>query len=201
MSGTMTTEECGHATQAVSLQVLPNPFILLRSRIGAAVFMFQAIFSQRRGTDGAPERASHQHGTLFVVGIGDLDNRFSDYLQISVARHSERREPRALVFYIQHQFEGVWARHGSWDPMKVALEGSRISNCPKILQWFSGNIGLHHIHHVRRNIPNYNLQQCHDESRAFTRQVIRWGQVLVAATLGLCDEKAKRWLVFALEGS
>ena len=51
--------------------------------------------------------------------------------------------------------------------MRVALEGSSYFKLPKILQWFTGNIGLHHIHHVRPSIPNYNLQQCHDEIPAF----------------------------------
>jgi omega-6 fatty acid desaturase (delta-12 desaturase) len=51
--------------------------------------------------------------------------------------------------------------------MSVALDGSSYFKLPKILQWFTGNIGLHHIHHVRPSIPNYNLQQCHDEIPAF----------------------------------
>jgi len=68
------------------------------------------------------------------------------------------------LFYVQHQFEGVyWARHEAWDPMRAALEGASYYKLPKVLQWFTGNIGLHHIHHVRPRIPNYNLQQCYDE--------------------------------------
>jgi omega-6 fatty acid desaturase (delta-12 desaturase) len=53
-------------------------------------------------------------------------------------------------------------RHKDWDPLRVALEGSSYFKLPKILQWFTGNIGLHHIHHVRPSIPNYNLQQCQE---------------------------------------
>jgi omega-6 fatty acid desaturase (delta-12 desaturase) len=67
------------------------------------------------------------------------------------------------LFYVQHQFEGVyWARHENWDPMRVALEGSSYYQLPRVLQWFTGNIGLHHVHHVRPRIPNYHLQQCFD---------------------------------------
>jgi omega-6 fatty acid desaturase (delta-12 desaturase) len=58
-------------------------------------------------------------------------------------------------------------RHESWQPLKVALEGSSYFQLPKIFQWLTGNIGLHHIHHVRPNIPNYNLQRCHNEVPAF----------------------------------
>jgi omega-6 fatty acid desaturase (delta-12 desaturase) len=72
------------------------------------------------------------------------------------------------LFYVQHQFEGgiYWERHSHWDPIKAALEGSSYYKLPKVLQWFSGNIGLHHIHHLRPGIPNYNLQRCQDETPA-----------------------------------
>ncbi len=67
------------------------------------------------------------------------------------------------LFYVQHQFEkDYWARHEVWDPLRAALQGSSFYKLPKILQWFSGNIGLHHIHHIRPRIPNYNLQRCLD---------------------------------------
>jgi omega-6 fatty acid desaturase (delta-12 desaturase) len=67
------------------------------------------------------------------------------------------------LFYVQHQFEeGYWARHDEWDPMQAALQGSSYYKLPKVLQWFTGSIGLHHIHHVQPKIPNYNLQECSD---------------------------------------
>jgi acyl-lipid omega-6 desaturase (Delta-12 desaturase) len=66
------------------------------------------------------------------------------------------------LFYVQHQFEGVyWQRHGEWDYATAALEGSSFYKLPKVLQWFSGNIGFHHIHHLSPRIPNYNLEKCH----------------------------------------
>ena len=68
------------------------------------------------------------------------------------------------LFYVQHQFQGVyWARHEEWDPWKAALDGASFYQLPKILQWLSGNIGYHHVHHARPSIPNYHLQQCYDE--------------------------------------
>ncbi len=66
------------------------------------------------------------------------------------------------LFYIQHQFTGVyWARHESWDPWRVAMEGASFYQLPKVLQWLTGNIGFHHVHHMRPGIPNYNLEQCY----------------------------------------
>jgi omega-6 fatty acid desaturase (delta-12 desaturase) len=72
------------------------------------------------------------------------------------------------LFYVQHQFEGVyWERDGNWDFTKAALEGSSYYKLPKVLQWFSGNIGFHHIHHLSSRIPNYNLEKCHMASQMF----------------------------------
>jgi len=68
------------------------------------------------------------------------------------------------LFYVQHQYEGVyWARDAEWDFVKSALEGSSYYKLPRALQWVTGNIGLHHIHHLQPRIPNYHLQRAHDE--------------------------------------
>jgi acyl-lipid omega-6 desaturase (Delta-12 desaturase) len=72
------------------------------------------------------------------------------------------------LFYVQHQFEGVyWQRHDSWTYAESALRGSSYLKLPKILQFFTGNIGLHHVHHLSARIPNYNLQRAHDENPVF----------------------------------
>jgi omega-6 fatty acid desaturase (delta-12 desaturase) len=79
----------------------------------------------------------------------------------------------------------------------VALEGSSYFKLPKTLQWFTGNIGLHHIHHVRPNIPNYNLQQCYQDVPAF--QAIKPITIRMSFTLlrlGLYDEKQKTMISF-----
>lgn len=58
------------------------------------------------------------------------------------------------LFYIQHQFEGVyWARHDEWDPWQVVMTGASYYHLPKLLQWVTGNIGFHHVHHMRPGIP------------------------------------------------
>lgn len=66
------------------------------------------------------------------------------------------------LFSIQHRFEGaVWSRQNSWSATEAALLGSSHLNLPRILQWFSGNIGFHHIHHLAPRVPNYRLEECH----------------------------------------
>jgi acyl-lipid omega-6 desaturase (Delta-12 desaturase) len=72
------------------------------------------------------------------------------------------------LFYIQHQFPDViWARQEDWDYKRMALEGSSFLKLPRILQFFSGNIGFHHIHHLSSKIPNYKLEKCHKENPMF----------------------------------
>lgn len=72
------------------------------------------------------------------------------------------------LFYVQHQFDDVsWERTNSWDYQKAAVEGSSFLKLPVILQWFTGNIGFHHIHHLSSKIPNYSLARCHYENDLF----------------------------------
>jgi acyl-lipid omega-6 desaturase (Delta-12 desaturase) len=67
------------------------------------------------------------------------------------------------LFYVQHQFEGVyWARTGKWDPLRAAFEGSSFYKLPTVLRWFTGSIGYHFVHHLQYGIPNYHLKACYD---------------------------------------
>jgi omega-6 fatty acid desaturase (delta-12 desaturase) len=67
------------------------------------------------------------------------------------------------LFSVQHRGERVrWARHGAWNPTSAALESSTYLFLPPVLQWFTGNIGFHHVHHLNPRVPNYRLQECHN---------------------------------------
>jgi omega-6 fatty acid desaturase (delta-12 desaturase) len=102
------------------------------------------------------------------------------------------------LFYVQHQFEGAhWSRHEEWDPVIASLEGSSYYKLPKILQWGSGNIGLHHIHHVRPGIPNYNLQQCLDDIPLLRNvEPLTIRRSLDSLWMNLWDEKQQRLVSF-----
>ena len=72
------------------------------------------------------------------------------------------------LFFVQHQFEDVyWESSERWSYADAALRGSSYLKLPKLLQFFSGNIGLHHVHHLSAKVPNYNLQRAHDENEVF----------------------------------
>lgn len=102
------------------------------------------------------------------------------------------------LFYNQHQFEGVyWARHDVWDPWRVVMEGASYYQLPKLLQWVTGNIGYHHVHHMRPGIPNYRLQECHEatpELQAVKPLTLR--KSLRSLRLNLYDEHQRKLVSF-----
>jgi omega-6 fatty acid desaturase (delta-12 desaturase) len=103
------------------------------------------------------------------------------------------------LFYVQHQFEDMyWERGGDWSYADAALRGSSYLKLPKVLQFFTGNIGLHHVHHMSARIPNYNLQRAHDAIPAFhgVPTLSLW-QGLLAARLKLWDEDGGRMVTWA----
>ena len=103
------------------------------------------------------------------------------------------------LFYVQHQFEDAyWERNGSWSYADAALRGSSHLRLPQPLQFFTGNIGLHHVHHLSARIPNYNLQRAHDENPIFNDvPTITMREGLRAVRLKLWDEDAGRLVTFA----
>jgi omega-6 fatty acid desaturase (delta-12 desaturase) len=103
------------------------------------------------------------------------------------------------LFYVQHQFEDAyWQESESWSYSEAALRGSSYLKLPKILQFFSGNIGLHHVHHLNARIPNYNLQRAHDENPIFHDvPTLSFMDGMRAVRLKLWDERTGRMVGFA----
>ena len=93
---------------------------------------------------------------------------FKTYLMIQLPVVMIAASAGVWLFYVQHQFEGVyWERNEKWDYVTEALKGSSFFKLPKVLQWFTGNIGFHHIHHLSPRIPNYFLEKCYKENPLF----------------------------------
>jgi acyl-lipid omega-6 desaturase (Delta-12 desaturase) len=103
------------------------------------------------------------------------------------------------LFYVQHQFEDTyWQRRGEWNYVDAALRGSSYLKLPPVLQFFTGNIGLHHIHHLNARIPNYHLKQAHESSPAFANvPTLTLRDGLRAVRLKLWDERSGRLVTFA----
>ena len=108
------------------------------------------------------------------------------------------------MFYVQHQFERMyWEHTPQWDYTLAAMAGSSYYKLPKVLQWFTGNIGFHHIHHLSPRIPNYNLESCHNENPMMQQVVqLTLRSSLNTMWLTLWDEQQQRLVTFreALQG-
>ena len=103
------------------------------------------------------------------------------------------------LFYVQHQFEDAyWENAESWSYEDAALQGSSYLKLPKVLQWFSGNIGLHHVHHLSARVPNYNLEAAHNAVPVFQSvpTLTLWDGIK-AARLKLWDEERRRLVTWA----
>jgi len=102
------------------------------------------------------------------------------------------------LFYIQHQFEeAYWKEDEDWNLNDSALSGSSYYKLPGLLQWISGNIGFHHIHHLRPRIPNYHLEACNEAIPAFRNiQPMTIRRSLKSLKLNLWDEETQRMISF-----
>ena len=103
------------------------------------------------------------------------------------------------LFYIQHQFDRTeWERAGEWNFHIASLSGSSYFKLPPILRWFSGNIGLHHVHHLCSRVPNYHLQACVEaapELEHFTK-IVTLRESVGCWRLALWDERRRLMVGF-----
>jgi omega-6 fatty acid desaturase (delta-12 desaturase) len=102
------------------------------------------------------------------------------------------------LFYVQHQFEDSYFEHDDeWSYVKAAVEGSSYYKLPKPLQWITGNIGFHHIHHLSPKVPNYNLEKAHNETPPLQKATtITIGTSLKSLKYRLWDEEGKTFVTF-----
>jgi acyl-lipid omega-6 desaturase (Delta-12 desaturase) len=129
---------------------------------------------------------------IWAIGIGD-------FLLIWAPAALLAGAAGIWLFYVQHQFEDAyWQRADQWSYADAALRGSSFLKLPGLLQFVSGNIGYHHIHHLSVRIPNYNLQRAHEENPVFhTVPTLSLRDGLRAVRLKLWDEQRGRLVTFA----
>ena len=102
------------------------------------------------------------------------------------------------MFFVQHQFEDTyWEHQEEWDYTLAGLQGSSYYKLPKVLQWFTGNIGFHHIHHLSPRIPNYLLEKCHNENQMFQNVITMTLRTsLETIFLSLWDKNQRKLISF-----
>jgi omega-6 fatty acid desaturase (delta-12 desaturase) len=196
----MTVQEYLEASRGkrFAYRLARNPFILF---VIAPLWLF--LIRQRFSSKDADprERESVQWMNLAVLGVAVLLSwifGLIPYLIIQLTAMAVAAGAGVWMFYVQHQFEGVyWERNEEWDYTAAALQGSSYYKLPKILQWFSGNIGFHHIHHLSPRIPNYNLERCHLSHPLFQEaRTITLASSMKSLNLRLWDEQLKKLISF-----
>lgn len=171
-----------------------NPIILF---LIAPLFLFLIKYRFVFPGAGKKERRSVHWTNLGLLGlIAALSLIFGwqAYLFIQLIVVGVAASAGVWLFYVQHQFEGVyWERTERWDYTTAALQGSSFYKLPKLLQWFSGNIGFHHIHHLSPRIPNYHLEKCHNAEPLFqsVKPVTLWSS-FKSFTFRLWDEQERK---------
>ncbi|MER3557424.1 MAG: fatty acid desaturase, partial [Thermus sp.] len=105
-----------------------------------------------------------------------------------------------FLFYVQHQFEDAyWEHDPRWEYLKAAMEGSTYLKLPRLLQWLTGNIGFHHIHHLAPRIPNYNLEKVQKEVdlvKAAPTVTLKDAFKIAFADMHLHDEESRKLVGF-----
>jgi omega-6 fatty acid desaturase (delta-12 desaturase) len=167
---TLTVQEYLEASRwkRFAYRLARNPVILF---VIAPLFLFMVKHRFAPARAAARERRSVEWTNLAILGMAVLMSLIfglKAYLVIQVSIMAMAGTAGVWLFYVQHQFEGVyWERQENWDYLTASLQGSSFYKLPKVLQWFSGNIGFHHIHHLSPRIPNYNLERCHKAEPLF----------------------------------
>jgi len=102
------------------------------------------------------------------------------------------------LFYVQHTFEDSYFEdENEWDYVKAAIEGSSYYQLPKLLQWVTGNIGFHHVHHLSPRVPNYHLEKAHESAPPIQQATtINFKSSLKSLRYKLYDERNKTFVTF-----
>ena len=193
---TLTVEEYLAASRwkRFAYRLARNPVILFGL---APLYLFLIHQRFSNGKAGRRERRSVWFTNLALVAlVGGLTWLFGlkAYLLLQLIVLLVAGSTGIWLFYVQHQFEGVyWERKADWDYSLAALQGSSFYKLPKVLQWFSGNIGFHHIHHLSPRIPNYNLEKCHRAEPLFqTVKPVTLFSSFKSFTFRLWDEQRRK---------
>jgi len=175
-----------------------NPLVML---VIGPLFVFLIRHRLTTGTASKRERHSVYWTNLALVGIVALMGvtiGLKAFVLVQLPIVMISTAAGVWLFYVQHQYEGVyWERHEDWDYVTVAVQGSSFYKLPKILQWLTGNIGFHHVHHLSPRIPNYYLERCHEESSIFKEvKPITLLASLKSFTFRLWDEDRRQLVGF-----
>jgi omega-6 fatty acid desaturase (delta-12 desaturase) len=173
-------------------RIMRNPFILFT--IGSFI-VFAFMYRFIPPNTGRRERNSIIWTNLAILGVIGwlcLEIGWRAFILVELPVLFLASSAGVWLFYVQHNFDPTyWERHDQWQFFKAGMDGSSFYKLPRILQWFSGNIGFHHIHHLSPKIPNYKLEQCHRENPLFQIQPLSFAESFKGLFYRLWDEKQR----------
>jgi omega-6 fatty acid desaturase (delta-12 desaturase) len=197
---TMTVQEYLEASRwkRSAYRLARNPIVLF-AIAPLVLFLFLQRFP-RSGAKPHERRSVWWMNLALLVMVTGMSLVFGilPYLVIQLTVLTVASAVGVWLFYLQHQFEDAyWERGEDWDYATAALQGSSFFRLPRVLQWFSGNIGFHHVHHLSPRLPNYTLQRCHESDPMFqeVRPMTLLGS-LRSLGLRLWDESSKKLVGF-----
>jgi omega-6 fatty acid desaturase (delta-12 desaturase) len=197
---TMTVEEYQQASfwQRVGYRLYRNPFVLLGLAPWYVFLIKQRVPRRGTGVRGVVSVVVTNVALALIFGVLFATIGVKSTLLVELPLMGAAGAAGIWLFYVQHQFERVyWERHDNRDYVAVAMQGSSLYALPRVLQWFSGNIGFHHIHHLSPRIPNYRLPKAYREQPILQRV----DRLTLLASLGtlrlrLYDEESRRMIGF-----
>lgn len=197
---TMTVQEYLESSRwkRVAYRLARNPVVLFGIAPLAMIVVLQRI--PRKDASRRERRSVWLMSAAILLLAAAMCALFGivPYLLIQVTSLLVAGSVGIWLFYLQHQFEDAyWERGPDWDYSVAALQGSSFLELPRVLQWFSGNIGFHHIHHLSPRIPNYNLERCHRSDPMFAEiEPMTLFGAMKTLGLKLFDESSKKLVSF-----
>ena len=197
---TLTVKEYLESTRwkRFTYRLTRNPFVLFL--IGPLFLFFVLQRFCAKSAKPREKKSVHLMNLAIVVKSAGLIAifGFDHWLVIQLTMMTVAGCSGVWLFYVQHQFEDAyWVKGDEWDFTTAALEGSSFYKLPKLLQWFSGNIGFHHVHHLNPMIPNYNLEKCHKSDPYFdAAPVLKFFNSFKTINYRLWDEESEKMIGF-----
>lgn len=182
----------------VSYRLYRNPFIML---ILGPIYVFLLKNRFNRIEARGKERINTYITNLAIAAIVSLfclTIGWENFLLVQGPIFLISGSIGVWLFYVQHTFEDSYFEPDEhWNYVKAAVEGSSFYKLPKVLQWFTGNIGFHHVHHLSPKVPNYKLEEVHNNTKPLQNvPTITLSTSLSCLKFRLWDETGKKFVTF-----
>jgi len=197
---TMTVAEYNNTSKLGRLgyKLYRNPLVLFV--IGPVyIFLIGQRFPSKRMTKSLwVDLIIHNIGVLSIILVVSFTVGFKYYLMIQLPIIAISASLGVWIFFVQHQYDDVyWEDTEHWTILDAALKGSSVYKLPMVLNWFTGSIGYHNIHHLNSKIPNYRLKKLFKTYKEMREsKQIKLFQSIRLASLFLYDEKTKKLISY-----